>query len=109
MVRLGNSEVLKTLTKTLTFVDADANANANADAGDSTIALRERCSGELKKDFQDGHLGNHLGLRIVTILVIFDLQVTTLLPTKFQVNWPLGSGEEAKNRISRRPRPSWFL
>ena len=44
MIRLGNNEVLKTLTKTLTFVDA----NANADAGGSTIALRERCSGELK-------------------------------------------------------------
>ena len=52
MIRLGNNEVLKTLTKTLTFVDADANANANAntDAGGSTIALRERCSGELKMD-----------------------------------------------------------
>ena len=39
MIRLGNNEVLKTLTKTLTFVDADA--------GGSTIALPERCSGEL--------------------------------------------------------------
>ena len=29
-------------------MDADANANANADAGGRTIALRERCSGELK-------------------------------------------------------------
>ena len=52
MVRLGNNEVLKTLTKTLTFVDADANANANANtnanARGSTIALPERCSGELK-------------------------------------------------------------
>ena len=48
MIRLGNNEVLKTLTKTLTFVDADANANADADAGGSTIALPERCSGELK-------------------------------------------------------------
>ena len=47
MIRLGNNEVLKTLTKTLTFVDADA--NANADAGGSTIALPEHCSGELKK------------------------------------------------------------
>ena len=45
MIRLGNN-VLKTLTKTLTFVDADA--NAIADAGGSTIALPERCSGELK-------------------------------------------------------------
>ena len=45
MIRLGNNEVLKTLTKTLTFVDADA----NSDAGGSTIALPERCSGELKQ------------------------------------------------------------
>ena len=46
VIRLGNNEVLKTLTKTLTFVDADA--NAASDAGGSTIALCERCSGELK-------------------------------------------------------------
>ena len=26
----------------------------------------------------------------------FDLQVTPMLPTKFRVNWPFGSGEEAK-------------
>ena len=37
---------------------------------------------------------------------IFDLQVTPMLPTKFQVNWPFGSGEEEKNRFSRWP--SWF-
>ena len=43
VVRLGNNEVLKSLTKTLTFVNADANARG------STIALRERCSGELEK------------------------------------------------------------
>ena len=38
-----------------------------------------------------------------------DWQVTPMLPTKFQVNWPIGSGE-AKNRFSRwRPwRPSWI-
>ena len=48
MVRLGNNEVLKTSTKTLTFVDADTDVNAAADAGGSTIALRERCSGKLK-------------------------------------------------------------
>ena len=51
VVRLGNNEVLKTWPKTLKFVDADADANANAsssaDAGGSTIALQERCSGEL--------------------------------------------------------------
>ena len=39
--RLGNNEVLKTLTKTFTFVDANAHAEG------SKIALRERCSGEL--------------------------------------------------------------
>ena len=44
VIRLGNNEVLKTLTKTLTFVDV----NADADTGGSTIALPERCSGELK-------------------------------------------------------------
>ena len=38
------------------------------------------------------------------ILDIFDLQVTPMLPTKFRVNWPFGSGVEAKNRFSR----SWI-
>ena len=60
-----------------------------------------------KIDFQDG---GHLGFPIGTILAIFDLQVTLMLPTKFGVNWPFGSGEEAKNRFSRwRPWwPSWI-
>ena len=33
-----------------------------------------------------------------------------MLPTKFRVNWPFGSEEEAKNRFSRwLPwRPSWI-
>ena len=35
------------------------------------------------------------------IFAFFDLQVTPMLPTKFQVNWPFASGEEAKNRFSR--------
>ena len=48
MIRLGNNEVLKTVTKTLIFVDADA--NAAADAGASTISPRERCSGELENN-----------------------------------------------------------
>ena len=61
-----------------------------------------------KIDFQDGCHGGHLGFPISTILAIFDLQVTPMLPSKFGVNWPFGSGEEAKNRFSRwRPwRPS---
>ena len=41
---------------------------------------------------------------------IFDLQVNPMLPTKFRVSWPFGSGEEAKNRFSRwLPwQPSWI-
>ena len=59
---------------------------------------------------QDGRQGGHLGFPIGTILATFDLQVTLMLPSKFGVNWPFGSGEEAKNRFSRwRPwRPSWI-
>ena len=38
-----------------------------------------------KIDFQ----GGHLGFSIRRILAIFDLQVTPMLPTKFQVNWLL--------------------
>ena len=63
-----------------------------------------------KIDFQGGGYGGHLGFLIGRMLPIFDLQVTSLLPTKFQVNWLFGSGEEAKNRFSRwQPwRPSWI-
>ena len=56
-----------------------------------------------KINFQDGCHGGHLGFQIGTILAIFDLQFTPMLPTKFQVNWPLGSEEEAKNRFSSWP------
>ena len=59
------------------------------------------------QDFQDGCHGGNLGFTIGTILAIFDLQVTLMLPSKFGVNWPFGSGEEAKNRFSRW-RPSWI-
>ena len=45
--------------------------------------------------------GSQLGFTIGTILAIFDLRVTPMLPTKFRVNWPFSSGEEAKNRFSR--------
>ena len=39
-------------------------------------------------DFQDGGHGGHLGFPIGTILAIFNLQVTPMLPTKYRVNWP---------------------
>ena len=48
---------------------------------------------KLKIDFQDG---SHPGFPIGTILANFYLPVTPMLPTKFSVNWPFGSGEEAK-------------
>ena len=47
--------------------------------------------------------GGHLGFPIKMILATFDLQVTLMLPTKFQVDWTFGPGEEAKNRFSRWP------
>ena len=49
---------------------------------------------ELKRkiDFQDGRRGGHPGFPIRTILAIFDLQDTPMLPTKMQVNWPRGVG-----------------
>ena len=61
-----------------------------------------------KIDFQDGCHGGHLGFLIGTILAIFDLQVTLMLPTYFKVNKPFCSGEEMKNRFSRWP-PWWHL
>ena len=63
-----------------------------------------------KIDFQDRGDGGHLGFPVETILAMFDLQVTPMLPIKFQVNWFFGSGDEAKNIFSRwRPwRPSWI-
>ena len=91
---------------------------------------------EVKNRYQDGGHGGHLEFRIdrtilaifdllVTLmatlasildfrserfLAIFDLQVTQMLPTKFRVNWPFGSGENGKNRLSRWPPwwPSWI-
>ena len=82
--------------------------NASYQAFKSTglsVQLKKR-----KIDFQDDGHGGHLGFPIGTILAIFDLQVTLMLSTKFQVNWLLGLGEEVKNRFSRRPPwwPSWI-
>ena len=47
---------------------------------------------QLKKfniDFQDG---GYLGFSIRIILASFDLQVISILPMKFRVNWHFGSG-----------------
>ena len=45
-----------------------------------------------KIDFQDAGHGGHLGFSIGMILLIFYLQVTLLLSTKYRVNWPRGVG-----------------
>ena len=60
-----------------------------------------------KIDFQDAGRSGQLGFPIGTVLAIFDVQVSHMLPTKFQVNWPFWSEEEAKKRFSRL-RPSWI-
>ena len=63
-----------------------------------------------KKEFQDGCIGSYLGFPIQIIKGILDLQVTLMLPTKFQVKWPFSSEAEAKNRFSRWLSwwPSWI-
>ena len=66
---------------------------------------------KFKIDFQDGGHGGHLGLLIRMILAIFDIQVTLILLTKFQVNWPFRSGEEVQNIFSKwlPRRLSWIF
>ena len=54
-----------------------------------------------KISLQDGGYGGHLGFQIGTSLAIFVPKDTPMLPTKFQVNCPLVSGEEGINRFSR--------
>ena len=62
------------------------------------------------KEFQDGRHDGHLGFPIQTTSAILDLQVTGMLPTKFQVKRLFSSGEEEKNRFSRwlSWQPSWI-
>ena len=47
------------------------------------------CSEEFSKkiDFRDGGHGSYFGFPISMILAFFDLQVTLMLPIKFQVSW----------------------
>ena len=49
------------------------------------------------QDFQDGSQDGHLGFQIGKIVAIFDLQVSSILPTKFRVNWLLV--QEKKRKI----------
>ena len=49
---------------------------------------------KFKIDFQVGGRGGHLGFTNKTILGFFDLQVASMLPTKFQVIWLFHSEED---------------
>ena len=60
------------------------------------LSIQEK---NFKIDFQDGNCGAHLVFLIGKILTIFDLQVTSMILTKFQVNWSFSSEGEAKNKI----------
>ena len=59
---------------------------------------------------QDGSGRSHLEFPIGMTLPVFDLQITLILPIKFQVNWPFGSGEEVQNKFSIwwPWQPSWI-
>ena len=88
---------------------------------DTSYRFFSQMAKKFKIDFQDGRHGAHLG-RLdhsnfcyiwstihpdVSFLKSFEStgpssgEVTLMLPTKFQVNWPLGSGEEVQNRFSK--------
>ena len=41
-------------------------------------------------------------------ICLFYLQITPMLPTKFQVNWPFGSGEEAKKKKKKKKKKYRF-
>ena len=61
------------------------------------LSVREK---KRKLEFQDGRHDGHFGFPIRMILAIFHLQVIPIYPSKFQVNWPFASEEEAKNRFT---------
>ena len=54
-------------------------------------------SEEVQNRFPRQQPWRHLGFLFGTILALFYQQVTQMVPTKFGVSWPFGSGEEAKN------------
>ena len=51
-------------------------------------------------DFQDGCNGSHLGISDLYDFSFSLIYKPTLCFLSFQVNWPFGSGEEGKNRLS---------
>ena len=61
-----------------------------------------------KIDFHDGPHGSHLWFPIRTILVIFDLQVTPMLPTKFPSNLAYLFQKKRKMDFEEGGQPSWI-
>ena len=57
-------------------------------------SVQKKC----KTNFQ---AGSHLGFLIRMILAPFALPFAPILPSKFRVNGPFNSGEEALNTVSR--------
>ena len=55
----------------------------------------------MQNRFPIQHPWRHLGFLIGTILALFYLQGTQILPIKFGVSWHFGSGVEAKNKCLR--------
>ena len=61
------------------------------------LSIQEK---KFKIDLQDGNCGGHLVFPIGAFLAFFYLQITLMILTKFQVNLPFSSGEEAKIKFS---------
>ena len=68
----------------------------------SQKALRFRRRSE-KKIFKMAATEVILNLQLER-LAVFDLQVTPMIPTKFQVNWPFNSGEQAKEKKKKKEK-----
>ena len=47
-------------------------------------------------------IAGYLAFPIGTILAIFDLQVSLITPTNFQVNWLFNSREKAKKKKKKK-------
>ena len=68
----------------------------------TTFQVSWLASGEKAKNiFHNGGYCGHLGFSIGTLLAIFDLQVTPMLPTELQVILVFSSRKEAKSKFSR--------
>ena len=84
---LGNDHFLGPGDVGTQFVYVGASAARSRGGQEPPPCLLLKC----KIDFQDAGHGGLLGFPVRTNNAVFDLQVTRMLPTKFQVNWPFRS------------------